>query len=146
METSSDHRIVVARIEVNWPKLYYKKPPTTRQQKLQKDAKTQNKYKDQISKTLNTFNQENNQESEDPNSRWNKQKEMIVESAETNIGYEKNVKHGQVADKQLEKMSTEQKNMHLKIKNSNDPDKIRQLRIKRKSILKNMSKRVKEIK
>ena len=94
---------------------------------------------------MNTYNQENYLGSSNSNSRWNKLKEIIVESAEANIGYEKKGKNRQVTNKQLENMSEKQKNLRLIIQNSNDPEKIHQLKRERKSILKNMNKKVKEI-
>ncbi len=78
-------------------------------------------------------------------SRWEKLKSIIKDTAEKVIGFKKKSPHHQISDKEFERMSAEQKQLRLKIENCDDPNKIKNLKRKRKGILKSMRKKVREI-
>ena len=73
-------------------------------------------------------------------------KEVIKESAKDCIGYKQKQRREQLADKELLRMSTEQKEMRLKIEICTDEKKMRSMRKERNRILKNMTKRMKQVK
>ena len=149
-ETSSDHKLVVARIEIKWPKLYYKRPPTSRQQKFEirnliDNKDVQNNYKENIVQAIQSVKENPNQEIISTH-KWDELKDIIKSVAENLIGYKKKTSKQNIPDVQLENMSKEQKNLRLRIERTNNTEKIKEMKKSRKTILKNMSRRVKELK
>ena len=140
-ETSSDHRLVVARMELDWPRLYYKRPPVSRQQKfdtkhLVQNEDAQNGYKAHVTHAMQSIEQSRQEPT--MTHKWEKLKTIIKSAAESHIGYQKKESKQHIPDPQLERMSKEQKDLPLELESSNTPE--------RKRILKEMSQRVKEAK
>jgi hypothetical protein len=144
-ETFSDHRLVVARMEVIWPKIYQKRRNTAPQKrfdtgKLVANAENQNEYKDQIQRDIAT---EQYAESLKGN-KWENIKNIIRTAAEKVIGYKQKTTIKQINDTEIEKLSTEQNQIKLQINNCKDSEKIKELRKARKALLKQTKTKVKE--
>ena len=140
IETSSDHRLVAARIELTCANIYHQRMPNASQKRFNTRQLTQNeenqeRYRDQInqeaeSSTYVAAHQEN---------IWEKLKYIIKCAAETHIGYKKRVNNHQMSDPDFERMSKEQKDIRLQIQNCKDAEKNKHLRKLRKEILKKMN-------
>ena len=73
-------------------------------------------------------------------------KNIIKEKARSILGYNETKKMHAVRNDEVEKMSKEQKNLRLEIENCKDQTKRQELKSRRKIILKNITKKIKEIK
>ena len=143
IQTLSDHRIVIARIELTWARIYHQRMPNTSQSRLDTRGLTQNeenqeRYRGHIkheteSSACIAAQQEN---------KWEKLKDIIKCVAETHIGYKKKVNNHQISDPDLESISKEQKDIRLQIENCKDIEKNKQFRKSRKEILKEMNHKV----
>ena len=139
-ETSSDHRIVVARMEVNWSKLYSKSNPTKTEKridtnKLVYDKDIQEKYQQESERKINELINNNN-------SDMNNVKNVLKEVAIEQLGYV-DQKPKRFTDTNIEKLSKQQKQLRLEIENNKDPEKHDELRNKRKQLMKDIQKRIK---
>ena len=111
-EILSDHRLVVARIELTWARIYHQRMPNTSQKKFDTRQLTQNeenqeRYREQIKQETESsayvaVQHEN---------KWEKLKDIIKCAAETHIGYKKEVNNHQISDPYLARMSIEQKDI-----------------------------------
>ena len=149
-ETTSDHKLVVARMELKWPKVYHKRPPASRQQKFDIKILTENKdiqkeYKENIIQTMQSSREQPTNEETACTHKWDTLKSIIKNVAENQIGYQKKVSKQNISDAKLEKMSIEQKSLRLEIERTDSIEKIKELKKSRKIILKKMNHRIKEI-
>ena len=84
-ETTSDHRLVVTRMEVHWPRRYKQQlKPKSREKrfnikKLTWNKEIQNRYQENIKARLNI---DKDQEQNNNNQKWEKLKETMKKSAE----------------------------------------------------------------
>ena len=125
-ETSSDHGLAVARIELTWARIYQQRMPNTIQKRFDTRQLTQNeeneeRHREQIKKetessTYVAVQQQN---------KWEKLKDIIKCAIETHIRYKRKVNNHQ-------------------IENCKDPEKNKQLRKSRKEILKEMNQKVRD--
>ena len=139
-EKSSDHRLVVVRIELTWTKIYHQRMPNTSQKRfdarqLTQNEKNQERYREQVKQETESSAYVPAQQG----NKWEKLKDIIKCAAEIHIGYKKKVNNHQISDPDLERMSKEQKDIRLQIENRKDPEKNKQLRKSRKEILKEMN-------
>ena len=144
-ETYSDHRLVVTRIQINWAKIYKRKMTNTQVQRfnnkiLINDARSRNKYQKEINQRVEELKSENKNPTV-----WTEMKVIIKEVAKEQLGYENKEKKRQVMDRKAANMSKQQQKLRLQIENTTDINKINELKKERKRILKNITKRVKEI-
>ena len=142
-ETNSDHRIVVTHFQVQWSKLYQKKPKQLCISKFNteklKDPLTKELYQQTLTEKLSTL--EENKSITLPHI-----KNAITESAKENLGFKVPSCKKEKSDDQLHQMPLEQKQLRVKIRNTTDIKKIMELKRKRNNILKNMTKRFSKIK
>ena len=111
-KTSSDHRIIAARIELTWARIYHQRMPNKSQKRFDTRQLTQNeenqeRYREQIKQETESsayvaVQHEN---------KWEKLKDIIKCAAETHIGYKKEVNNHQISDPYLARMSIEQKDI-----------------------------------
>ena len=111
-KTSSDHRIIAARIELTWARIYHQRMPNKIQKRFDTRQLTQNeenqeRYREQIKQETESsayvaVQHEN---------KWEKLKDIIKCAAETHIGYKKEVNNHQISDPYLARMSIEQKDI-----------------------------------
>ena len=139
-ETSSDHRLLVAKIELTWARIHHKRMPNTSQNRFDTRQLTQNeenqvRYREQIKQE--TASREYVAEQQD--NKWEKLKDIIKCAAETHVRYKKKANNQKISDPDPERMSKEQKDIRLQIENCKDPEKNKQLRKSRKKILKEMN-------
>ena len=85
-ETSSDHRLVVARIELTWARIYHQKMPNTSQKRFDTIQLTQNEenqeiYGEQIKQETETSKYVAAQQEY----KWEKLKDIIKCAAETHV-------------------------------------------------------------
>ena len=113
-EISSDHKLVVARIELTWARIYLQRMPNTSQKRFKARQVTQNeenqeRYREQIKQETESSEyvaalQEN---------KWEKLKDIIKCAAETHVGYKKKANNHQISDPNLERMSKEQRDIRF---------------------------------
>ena len=132
-EILSDHRLVVARIELTWARIYHQRMPNTSQKRFDTRQLTQNeenqeRYREQIKQETESSAYVAAQQG----NKWEKLKDIIKCAAEIHIGYKKKVNDHQISDSDLERMTKEQKDIRLQIENRKDPEKNKQLRKSRK--------------
>ena len=143
-ETDSDHRIVVTRFQLQWSKIYHQKTKqkttTTYHTNLLMNLDIRERYQQNLTDKLETL--DTNQSVTLPNI-----KEVIKKSASECLGFKKQNYGGHVTDdNQLQQMSQQQKQIHQILRNTKNPTKVIELKRKRNNILKNMTKRLKDIK
>ena len=146
-ETTSDHRIVITRMEIHWPRLY--KQQTNMEgnekkidiQKLVRSKEIQEKYKDSI---RNKLDQHQGKEYSN-NQKWENLKDIMKTSAEETVGYVKRLRKDEMEDQQIEEMSKKQKKLRVEKENSKDTSKVKILKKERKSILKKITTRMKNL-
>ena len=145
-ETHSDHRLVVTRIEVNWSKMYLKKPTVQKEkiidtEKLINDTDTQMQYQTHITESIDAIGN-----SQPEQHRWDTMKKIIHKAAQENIGYRQPQSNVQIRDRLLENMSIQQKEAWMKIENCKDVNQIKIMKRERKTILREMKRRMKDLK
>ena len=143
-ETTSDHRIVVVRLQVNWSQMYAKKMKCVSErkintQKLVNDENSKMKYQQELEIKIKKLI-DNNENS------YNNIRNTMKETAIEQVGFVNNNKNHTVIDKQLETMSNEQKKLRIEISNNKDPSKHEDLKDKRKNVMKQIHRRVKLLK
>ena len=77
-------------------------------------------------------------------SSWDSIKDMIVTTAEEVVGYREIIPSRRVRNEDIEKLSTEQKNIWLQIKNTTNIEHCRLLKTKRRNILKQITSKLKQ--
>ena len=107
---------------------------------LTQNEENQKRYKEQIKQETESSEYAAAQQEY----KWEKLKDIVKCAAETHVGYKKKVNDHQISDPDLERMSKEQKDIRLQIGNCKDPEKNKQLRKSRKSILKEMNQKVRD--
>ena len=80
-----------------------------------------------------------------PSPKWEQLHSMIKQTAEETVGYKKKIKHREVRDPTLAKMSVDQQQLRLQIETCDNVETSTQLRRKRKNVLKEMSKHAKRM-
>ena len=98
-ETHSDHRLVVTRIEVNWAKMYLKKPTVQEEkridtEKLINDADTQMQYQAHIANSIDAIGN-----SQPEQNRWDTMKKIIYQAAQEKIGNRQPRSNVQIRDR-----------------------------------------------
>ena len=141
-ETESDHKIVRMEMNIKWCKLYRKTPKQEAIKRfdtarLVNDTDVQKSYANELNESIRGL-------ARTGDLKWENIKNEITRVAEETIGYRKNVKHQQVHDPEIEKMSAEQQKIRLEIANSANTEEIVKLKCKRKTILKELTNRVAE--
>ena len=141
-ETSSDHKVVKMEMDVKWTKLYRKevKPVPVDKfdtSKLVNDNKMREKYSEKLTNGIRELNRTGEM-------KWKNIQNKIITAAEETIGYQKHTKHQKFNDPEIVTMSNEQQKIRLEIENTSNTEKIAELKTKRKSIQKELTKKVKE--
>ena len=142
-ETYSDHRIVVSRMDVNWATLYKQETHNTRIKSLNIKLLAQNK--DAQAQYQSMIKQQLQNEVDSVADKWENTKEIIMKSAKSTIGYKPQALKHQISDGQLKEWSTAQKDLRLQIEKSKVQKTIQTLKSQRKTIVKQMRKRKKEL-
>ena len=104
-ETSSDHRLVVAKMELIWPRIYHKRMQNQSQKRfdtrqLIQNEDIQERYREQIKQGIESMKYKATGEN-----KSEKLKDIIKCAAENNIGYKKKTIGHQISDVDLERMS-----------------------------------------
>lgn len=140
-EITSDHRMVVARMQMMWSKLYNKKP------KSEPPAKcfNSNKLTDEITKKK--FQQDLQKElAEQEKDNFERVEQIIKNVNNEQLGFCNTKPNRQVDDDRLAKVSIQQTQIRKRIENSSDATKINELKAEKKTILKEMNRIIREIK
>ena len=146
-ETTSDHKLVKSEFEVNWVKLYRKQSKGNKikyfnTNKLIEDVETRKNYQVQLDREIQKMRRE---ETVETGETWNKLQTVIKQVAENVVGYKEKSKHNKFQDDELEIMSKQQKDLRLVIENTDDVQKVDEMKKKRKSILIKMKEKVKKL-
>ena len=143
-ETTSDHRIVVVKLQVNWSQMYAKQMKCVNEKRIN----TQQLIHDENSRTKYQQNLEIKIKKliEDNENNYNNIRKTMKDTAIEQVGFVNKSKNHTVIDKELEMMSNEQKELRVKIAYSNDPSKYEVLKKSRNKALKQIHRRVKMLK
>jgi len=134
----SDHRLVVTRLEVNWPKLYQSKPKSNEKPKLNTsklhDPESREMYHQKLENACTTEKVDT----------WEELKQVIINITEQVV--EKRTigtRQSQVQSRKIEKLFIKQKEIYLRIQNSNNVEEVRHLKNERNRVLKEIKTAVK---
>ena len=130
ISVSSDHRLLVSRINIEFYKIY--KPTTKPSNKqfnctlLSSDNDKQEEYRNKLTEKLRSIDEEKN---------CDVIKNCIIETAEETIGYNKIHQNNRLHNIEIEQMSKDQKMLRIKIGNCDNVDKAKQMKTKRNQII-----------
>ena len=134
---------------MSWPLLYKKtnsisktREKTVDTKKLIQDETTRKNYQCRVAEQIK---EAQTQERRLPHQRWEQIKGIIHQSALEEIGTVSKTTSNRINDLTLETMSKEQKELRMKLEICKNAEKILEMRRQRKTILKKMQKRMKEV-
>ena len=121
-ETSSDHRLLVARMEITWSRLYHQRMPRLHQEKFDKKHLTQSKdaqndYNEQIIQEIKS----NLHPETTITNKWDLLKSIIKNPAESQVGYKKKEKSKYISDPERERISKKPKISETTDKEMSEP-------------------------
>lgn len=132
-EASSDHRMLVARLDLR-PFRIFQKPRTGQgqvkfnTQKLCNDEETKRKYQADLLENLQST-------PEVRHSRWERVEKNVLKTAETTLGHQAKLrKDKRIHSDKIEEMSIESKNIRINMMNTKDPLKYSELKKERNKV------------
>ena len=133
-EITSEHRLVICKMSINRYKLFKNKPKANTKQ-IDSAELTRNKQKQQIYKiTLeNKLNQTQT-------TNWKQIEQAIIKTATKTVGYKQKHQQHRVHNPEIERLSRQiktrqQKEIHLAISQTDNNDKVKELKQQRNRIL-----------
>ena len=132
--TNSDHRILIATMQIDWSTVHRNKnlPSNNKVQKfnvskLIHDKEIRDNYKERVHTDIANTDDKN----------WNNITTIMKKAAADTIGVEKRgLKRNVLYDEEIESLSNAQKKLRIEICNTNNTDKVTQLRNQRNRLLK----------
>jgi hypothetical protein len=140
IETSSDHKLVKAHVNIECIKYIYRTPkePNINLGEIHNE-KTRKKYQETVMKIY-----KNHKDQEiTPQQKWNLITNTCLEAGKKEFGIKEKVKHHE--DDKLEELSTKQKALRMNIEAEKSTDKRKELKKERNKIQRNITKRISEI-
>ena len=143
--TDTDHKLVKANTNFNWPTLYSKQniEPKTDTTKFS-DKNIQDRYREELKNNLNKQNTQDQIKQAKPQERWNQIVKLCHQTGENILGKVRKLKHR--PDETLKNLSEINKKIRHDIECSQDEDRKKEKQIERKNIKKKIRKRLQEIK
>ena len=139
-KTQSDHRLLVTKIQADWTTLYKqinKKKTVVKRidtRRLITEEKCRKDYEEKLVEKIKD------------KSTWEEISEVCQKTADEVLGFvEKEKTQGKIYNKEVERMSREQKEIRMKIECERNPTKIPVMKKERKAIQKKISAEVKRI-
>ena len=142
--TDSDHRLVACKMEVDLHRLYKQKVSNKNKiyncSMLVNDKEKQAEYQKEVETKINQL--------DNKKMEWKVVQAKICEAAESTIGYSKsqNNNNNRLEDREVEKLSIQQKELKLKINNCKDTEKMRTMKTERNRILHQIKKKLRKLK
>ena len=128
-ETTSDHRLVICKMSINRYKLFKNKPKANRKQ-IDSAELARNKQKQQIYKVALE-----NKLSQTETTNWKQIEQAIIETATETVGYKQKHQRHRVHNPEIERLSRQQKEIRLAISQTDNNDKVKELKQQRNRIL-----------
>ena len=133
-KTFSDHRLLVTRMTAQWyiihrnknNHLNMKSETKIDTNKLVYSRKIQDKYQQKLAENMNNTN----------NKKWKNISEIIYQTAKSELGTVKSKTKRRSNNNQIEQLSNKQKEIKIKIENSNNPKAIERMKSERNKIMK----------
>ena len=117
--------------------------PKFESNKLYLEPETREKYQNTVAEKISKINEE---QQTGPQQKWNTLKEIVLETANEIIPKPKPKNtHGHKYNEEVEKLSTEQKELRLKINQCRDTAKMAQLKFQRNNLMRELTAKLKEI-
>ena len=141
MRTSSDHRMVITNMRIDWYIIYNQRRNNNSELKLDmgkltREKQLQKEYQSYITREIDKI---------DENERdWNKTKTILIKAAEDTVGRIKKSHQGNIYNREIEELSVKQKDLRLQINQCNDNDKKATLKYKRNTILREIKQQLKK--
>ena len=139
-ETFSDHRLVITKIQADWTELYRKINKRKQEQtkkvntrRLITEEDTRKKYSTALDERIEYLD------------TWEELSEACQKTAEEVLGFVEKEKPREVKDEKISKMSSEQRDIKMKMMKEKDPETLQQLKEGRKKIQKAIKKEIKLI-
>ena len=135
---SSDHRLVVSRMDIELYKIHKPKTNLIKNNKkinssqLSRNIDQRKQYQQNLSNHLDDID-----ENQTAGERWNQLKDKIIESAEKSVGFcERNKQtNGRTSNPAVEELSQKQKHLRIRISNSKNIEKVTRLKSRRNKIM-----------
>ena len=144
---SSDHKIVITTFELDWCKVWRNTKHTTNSRNKTNIANVvnsrdcRNKYQQLLDTRLSEINLDNNT----PNETWQMVRRAIVDTAQETLGEIKRTRPNRTPDESISKLSTQQKQLRIKIDNTRDKQQKLKLKKERNETLHQIRKRVQDL-
>ena len=141
-ETFSDHRMVILKMKINW-KIITPRTTSKKQIDIQKlqDPEIRKKYSEEIKKSLHQ-----NETSQNAQDKWNTIVEACKEASVKTLGYARKKKTKKaVEDEEVKKLSSEQKEIRMKINATRNQETRKTLQIQRNQKMKEIQRKIQEI-
>ena len=139
-KTDSDHRLLVCRMNIDKYMIYSKKKEENNHkidiELLRVDENTRMKYQDELSTEIDKLKEKR---------YWNDISKCITKTAEKVMGLKKTRVNQKTTDKMIAQMSEEQKQLRMKISNTDDLGKMKAMKSERNQILHKIQKRIIEL-
>ena len=142
-KVSSDHKLVLGKTKIEWQHIRRNKPqeqtPKINVHKLSRDKETKEKYNRNLTEALN---RERDDRNTSPQETWNKIQSIIQKAGMESAGQvEKTTHRNRTPDEEIKALCNKQKELRLKIHNTTDEEKRRQLKTERNRIQHQISER-----